>query len=130
MEWFKRFMDGRAGADHFSLALLFLSVILVVLGQLLGWKWLVIVAWAPMVYCYYRMLSKNKLKRHQENILFLKYWYPIQTKWKNKWLHFKAQRQYKYFKCKACGQKLRVPKGKGKIEVTCPKCKTAVIKKS
>ena len=130
MEWFKRFMDGRTGADHFSLALLIFSVVILIVGQLLGWKWLVVLAWLPMIYCYYRMLSKNKIKRHQENILFLKYWYPIQTKWKNKWLNFKARRQYKYFKCKECGQQLRVPRGKGKLEITCPKCKASCIKKS
>ena len=100
MEWFKRFMEGRTGVDHFSIGLLFLSIFITLIGQLLGWKWLIILAWIPLVYCYYRMLSKNKMKRHQENILFLRYWYPIQTKMINKYRQFKTKRQYRYYKCK------------------------------
>ena len=64
------------------------------------------------------------------DILFLKYWYPIQTKMMNKYRHLKARRQYKYFKCKECGQQLRVPRKKGKIEITCPKCRHTFIKKT
>ena len=123
-------MEGRTGVDHFSIGLLFLSIILAFIGQLLGWKWVIILASIPLVYCYYRMLSKNKIKRHQENILFLRYWYPIQTKIMNKYRQFKARRQYRYYKCKECGQELRVPKGKGKIEITCPKCRQTFIKKT
>ena len=130
MEWFKRFMEGRTGVDHFSIGLLFLSIFITLIGQLLGWKWLIILAWIPLVYCYYRMLSKNKMKRHQENILFLRYWYPIQTKMINKYRQFKTKRQYRYYKCKECGQELRVPKGKGKFEITCPKCHHSFIKKT
>lgn len=130
LEWFKRFMEGRTGVDHFSTGLLFLSIILTLIGQLIGWKWVVMLAWLPLVYCYYRILSKDKIKRHQENIVFLRYWYPIQTKIMNRYRQFKVRRQYKYYKCKDCGQQLRVPKGKGKIEITCPKCKTSFIKKT
>ena len=123
-------MEGRTGVDHFSIGLLFLSIFITLIGQLLGWKWLIILAWIPLVYCYYRMLSKNKMKRHQENILFLRYWYPIQTKMINKYRQFKTKRQYRYYKFKECGQELRVPKGKGKIEITCPKCHHSFIKKT
>ena len=123
-------MEGRTGVDHFSIGLLFLSIFITLIGQLLGWKWLIILAWIPLVYCYYRMLSKNKMKRHQENILFLRYWYPIQTKMINKYRQFKTKCQYRYYKCKECGQELRVPKGKGKIEITCPKCHHSFIKKT
>lgn len=130
LEWFKRFMEGRTGVDHFSMGLLFFSIILTLIGQLIGWKWIVMLAWLPLVYCYYRILSKDKIKRHQENIVFLRYWYPIQTKIMNRYRQFKVRRQYKYYKCKDCGQQLRVPKGKGKIEITCPKCKTSFIKKT
>ena len=99
-------------------------------GKLFGWAFFAWLALVPLVLCYYRALSKNKLKRHQENILFLKYWYPIQSKWINQYRAFKAKRQYKYFKCKECGQQLRVPRKKGKIEITCPKCRHTFIKKT
>lgn len=130
MEWFKKFMQDRTGVDHLSLALLIVSLIVGLIGQLLGWSWLTWLSLLPLVLCYFRIFSKNKLKRHQENVLFLKYWYPIQTKWMNQYRALKARRQYRYFKCKECGQQLRVPRKKGKIEITCPKCRHTFIKKT
>ena len=79
------------------------------------------------------MKAKIRVERSNdilENILFLRYWYPIQTKMMNKYRQFKTKRQYRYYKCKECGQELRVPKGKGKIEITCPKCHHSFIKKT
>lgn len=130
MEWFKKFMQDRTGVDHLSLALLIVLLIVGLIGQLLGWSWLTWLSLLPLVLCYFRIFSKNKLKRHQENVLFLKYWYPIQTKWMNQYRALKARRQYRYFKCKECGQQLRVPRKKGKIEITCPKCRHTFIKKT
>lgn len=130
MEWFKKFMQDRTGVDHLSLALLIVSLVVGLVGQLLGWGWLTWLSLAPLVFCYFRIFSKNKLKRHQENILFLKYWYPLQSKWINQYRALKARRQYRYFKCKECGQQLRVPRKKGKIEITCPKCRHTFIKKT
>lgn len=130
MEWFKKFMQDRTGVDHLSLALLIVSLVVGLFGQLLGWGWLTWLSLVPLVFCYFRIFSKNKLKRHQENILFLKYWYPIQSKWINQYRALKARRQYRYFKCKECGQQLRVPRKKGKIEITCPKCRHTFIKKT
>ncbi|MDO5794758.1 MAG: hypothetical protein Q4Q00_11315 [Turicibacter sp.] len=130
MEWFKKFMQDRTGVDHLSLALLIVSLVVGLVGQLLGWGWLTWISLVPLVFCYFRIFSKNKLKRHQENILFLKYWYPIQSKWINQYRALKARRQYRYFKCKECGQQLRVPRKKGKIEITCPKCRHTFIKKT
>ncbi|MCD7981014.1 MAG: zinc-ribbon domain-containing protein [Clostridiales bacterium] len=44
----------------------------------------------------------------------------------------RAQREqrkiYKFYMCPHCSQKVRVPKGKGRIEITCPKCRTTFIK--
>lgn len=123
-------MQDRTGVDHLSLALLIVSLVVGLVGQLLGWGWLTWLSLVPLVFCYFRIFSKNKLKRHQENILFLKYWYPIQSKWINQYRALKARRQYRYFKCKECGQQLRVPRKKGKIEITCPKCRHTFIKKT
>lgn len=130
MERFKKFMEERAGVDHLSLALMVISLVIFMIGKLLGWSFLTWLALAPLIHSYYRALSKDKLKRHQENILFLKYYYPVQTKVVNKFKALKSRRQYKYLKCKECGQKLRVPRKKGRIEITCPKCRHTFIKKT
>lgn len=130
LDRFKKFMEGRTGVDHLSLALFILSIVLVVIGSLFRWSILRFISLVPLVWCYYRALSKNKIKRHQENILFLKYWYPIQTRLMNRYRQLKARRAYRYFKCKECGQLLRVPRKKGKIEITCPKCRHTFIKRT
>ena len=36
---------------------------------------------------------------------------------------------YRYFKCPECKQKMRAPKGRGKIKVTCKHCHTQFVKK-
>ena len=43
-----------------------------------------------------------------------------------------ADKTHRVYICpnKSCGQKIRVPKGKGKIEITCPKCGTEVCKEN
>lgn len=63
----------------------------------------------------FRFFSTNKIARLEENRKFNKF-----TKYyKMKWTYRKTHRIYK---CKTCGQLIRVPKGKGKIETTCPSC--------
>ena len=71
----KKFMEGRVGVDHLSMALLLLSLVIFLIGKFVWWP-LTWVALVLLVLCYYRALSKDRIKRHQENILFLKYWYP------------------------------------------------------
>ena len=72
MKWFKSFMEDRTGVDHLSLALLIVSLIVSLIGNLLGWSWLAWFSLIPLVLFYFRSFSKNKLKRHQENVLFFK----------------------------------------------------------
>lgn len=74
-------------------------------------------------FVYFRMFSKNLSKRYQERNSFLQY----SSKFKEKQLQKKS---YAFFKCPSCKQKVRVPKGKGKISIHCPKCGVDFIKKS
>ena len=73
MDRFKKFMEDRTGVDHLSLALLILSIVLVLIGMVFRWSMVRFLSLIPLVLCYYRAFSKNKLKRHQENILFFDY---------------------------------------------------------
>ncbi|WP_455537934.1 hypothetical protein [Terrisporobacter sp.] len=72
---------------------------------------------------YFRMFSKNLSKRYKERDSFLQYSSKFKTKQSQKKL-------YAFFKCPSCKQKVRVPKGKGKISIHCPKCNVDFIKKS
>ena len=81
------------------------------------------------VIIFARMLSKNLAKRRAENAKFLAWWYPV----KNRISGMKARRadkDHEYFNCRACKTICRVPVGKGKIVITCPKCGAQINAKS
>ena len=134
MNWVQKVMKDRVGIDHLSMFLLILGIILQLILQMLPWPGIIFLSFIPTIIAIWRALSKRKIKRHQENILFLKYWYPIQSKIKNNHRKIQAKikdkRQYRYFKCDACKQKLRVPRKIKRAQVTCPKCKHTAIKET
>jgi len=132
MNWLKKFMYGRYGADNLSRALLILSFILIIIAGFLprSLSSLVVIGYIPTIACIFRILSRNIFKRKQENHKYLK-WENSVTKWGKQKLNMaKDSKTHKYFTCPDCKQKLRVPRGQGKISVTCPKCKKTFKGKS
>ena len=103
-----RFMQGRYGIDTLNNHALFL-VIALFIGYLI---WLLVI---------YRMFSRQTYKRYQENEKYLKSIKPIQQ-WFNLQKKRLSDRSHKYYRCPSCKQMVRLPKGKGKIIVTCPSC--------
>lgn len=130
MNWLKRFMIGRYGTDQLSIALIFLSIALSILSRFLPSRIIDIIYIALLIIAYYRIFSKNTYKRYIENQKFIGFWIPIQNKFKRKINRITSRKEYKYFKCTNCKQRIRVPRGKGKIKVTCPKCRNIMIKKT
>lgn len=83
-----------------------------------------------MFYWMFRVFSRNVAKRQAENTRFLYRRQRISRKitgWKQQW---KDRKTYKYFRCPNCKQKIRAPRGKGKIRVTCSNCKNVFIEKT
>ncbi len=139
----ENFFAGRYGTDALNLFLLIMSVVF------LNIPYVFILSYVFLTLALYRMLSRNKYKRQQElnwynkkigfklnNLLrefsrsLLKLYLYLKTKYKK---HKKIQEDKKYyifFKCKSCGNNLRVPKDKGKIKTTCPVCKNETIRKT
>lgn len=123
-------MMGRYGADEYSKFILGSAVALMVLNLFLRIGFLNTVILALLIYVYFRMFSKNIQKRYAENMKYLEL--------KNKFFSFfrKEKRMAEdrktnhIYKCPNCKQKIRIPRGKGKICITCPKCKTEFTKKS
>ena len=94
-------------------------------GMLLGW-----LGWAALIYSYYRIFSRNIPKRAAENRWFLAQRYAVQQRFASARTRFAQRKVYRYFRCPRCRQQLRVPRGRGRISITCPKCGTSFIKKS
>jgi len=124
-----RFMYGRNGMDHFNRALFFVYIGLwLVSGLILPILKLEklagivnIAMYAMMFYIFFRMFSKNLYKRREENQKWINWWWKV----KNRSAGAKARhadKDHKYFTCKSCQAICRVPVGKGKIIITCPKC--------
>lgn len=133
----QRFMIGRYGSDGLNkflsiaaLACLVLSLVLNLFGANIFVSILYALGLGLLVYSYFRMLSRNTQKRYAENLAY----YNMANRWKNKWktqrVHFAQRKLYHFYKCPSCRQALRVPRGRGRIEITCPKCHTNFVKKS
>ncbi len=122
-----QFMYGRNGYDAFCQFLLLFAIFLI----LLSWVFSGIPAlamlmqvgeWAALGYCIFRMMSRNVLQRQQENA---KYYEKRQAV--GRWLRslrdrWQQRKEYKFFRCPSCHALLRVPRGKGKLLLTCRKC--------
>lgn len=130
MKWLQKFMYGRYGSDHLSLALLITSLVMSFLSAFTGLSVFTILSYIPIVLCFYRILSKNTTRRYEENVKFLNFCQPIQSVITAKCKHIKSLKNYKYYKCPNCKQALRVPRGRGKLIITCPKCKTDFRKRT
>ncbi len=131
-EKIQRFMIGRYGADELSrfcsgavMGLLILS-----LFRKLGLGYLYWVALALLIYSTWRMLSRNISKRYEENQKFLNWKFKMTQKTDKIRKRWQQRKIYRFFKCPQCKQTVRVPKGHGKICITCPKCRTEFVKKS
>lgn len=127
--WFQRFMSGRYGFDQLNGFLCILSLILVVLGAWLS-GFLYWLGLAFLLWCYYRIFSRNIQKRYAENMKYLSLQNQAKDWLARQKLRFDQRKVYRYFKCPHCRQSIRVPRGRGRISITCPKCGTSFIKKS
>jgi len=125
-----RFMTGRYGMDHLSRFLSYVSLALIVLNLFFRTTVLWILAIAALVWTYVRILSRNHEKRRRENERYLQMKYKL-TGGVRDWIDRQKQRRdYVFFRCPDCHAMLRVPRGKGKIRITCRKCGNAFERKT
>lgn len=125
-----RFMMGRYGMDYLSRMLIYVSLFLLIITLFTNNSILYILALALMIYAYFRTFSKNVSKRYAENQAYLKVRYKVIAKLNQFRARCKDSKTHRIFKCPGCGQKIRVPKHKGKISIKCPKCRIEFIKKT
>ncbi len=128
MDWLRKFMYGRNGGDQLSISLVVLSMAVTLIARISDISILLTISYVPLLMALYRMLSKDIQRRRLENRRFLLIFNPIYAKFKQNLRRIKEFRTHRYYKCAKCNTMLRVPKGKGKISITCPKCKEKFIK--
>lgn len=134
-EKFEKFMRGRYGVDQLNKFLMGLALALILiaifipgrnsLASLLDTAGLLLI-----VYAYYRIFSRDVSKRYQENQKFLAKTENIRRRLRREKNIMAQRKEYHIYTCPQCKQKIRIPRGKGKIEISCPKCGTKFVKKS
>ncbi len=121
-EGFRHFMLGRYGTDKLNMAILGAGVICSLIVMFVRLPLLdlllTLLSYGLMGWAIFRMLSRNTYKRYQENRKYLR----LLDRLKDK--------EHRYYDCPRCRQPVRVPRGKGKIAITCPRCKETFIKKT
>lgn len=126
----RNYMIGRYGVDQLSTALIIFSIVLNLINRFTKSSIISIISIILMIICYIRLISKNINKRYLENQKFLNYYNPIKYWFKKKRSRINGSKTYKYYKCKKCSKTVRVPRGKGKILITCPVCKNEFVKRT
>ncbi len=127
-EKLQRFMWGRYGNDQMNRFLMIASIACLVVSIFL--KPFYFPALGLLAYSYFRMFSRNIAKRAAENQWYLQKESKVRGLLGKKKREMEQRKQYHIYKCPSCRQKLRVPKGRGRIAITCRKCGAEFIKKS
>ena len=129
-ERLQRFMYGRYGMDGLGKFMSWTSIILLLCSMLFGIDVLYFVSVALLVWCYFRMFSRNVQKRYQENCVYYRYVNIVRDFFKRQKSYIKQSKTHHIYKCPQCKQKIRIPKGKGKVAIRCQRCGTEFIKNS
>lgn len=118
----RSFSAGRYGTDRLGMVMLCISLVLTIVTGFIKstavWLVLMVISYSLMVLAIVRMFSRNTYRRYEENRRFLQLFDQIKD------------RNHRYFNCPRCRQRVRVPRGKGKISITCPKCREKFVKKT
>ena len=120
--WLSNFMLGRNGMDQLVMAQVAAALVLQLLSGVMDIGILSLFSNAMLVWAVFRMLSRNISARGEENRKFLTWLRGVRADaraWRERLRH---RKEYKFFRCPGCGNWLRVPRGKGNIQITCPRC--------
>ena len=129
-ERMQRFMAGRYGNDQLNQFIFIVAIISMVLEIITRQSLFYTLTLVLLILAYVRVFSRNINKRYEENIKFLQKKDAILNKFRKQKYYAAQRRNFHIYTCPQCKQKIRIPKGKGKISITCPKCRTSFIKKS
>lgn len=136
MNWLRRFMYGRYGGNDALSRFLFVAYVILFVLQMVFARTKIsmvfwILGWGAVIYYFFRCFSKNIYARSGENQKFMAMIQPVRNYFK--YVRMKWQERNgvkKLFRCPKCHQIIRVPKDRGKIAITCPKCRFEFIKRT
>ncbi|MBQ7338114.1 MAG: hypothetical protein IJW40_06635 [Clostridia bacterium] len=124
----QRFMYGRYGSDELTLFLMGTALVFLLLSWVL-WVFYFVGA-ALLIWATFRSLSRNVAARQRERNRYLRLIAKPKNFFKLQKNKFRDRKTHKYFHCTHCRAILRVPKGKGTLDVTCPRCHKITVKKT
>ena len=125
----QRFMYGRYGNDQLNLFLAVVYLLLYLVFMFTRLELLYVISFVLLGAVLLRMLSRNIERRRMENARFMRAAGPVLS-WLRLRRTIRRDKEHVYFKCPSCGQRLRVPRGKGQITVTCRACGASFQEKS
>ena len=118
-----RFMQGRNGVDNLGYHALWGGLIISLLDALFGTGLLGLLGNVLYFYALFRMLSRNVAKRQEENRRYVQFTEKWQKEARQFFLRLKGTKEYKYFRCPGCKNRLRLRRGVGERHITCPVCR-------
>lgn len=130
MNQFRKFMYGRYGFDQLSRDIILFSLFITLIASLTRSSLLLWLAYIPLFYAIFRILSRDTQKRARENYIYADLIRKVKVRAKNTKLLLVGTRTHKFYRCKGCRQMIRIPRGKGKISISCPKCRREFISRS
>lgn len=130
MEKLRRFMYGRYGNDRLNWVLFAVALVVNVFSYVRYLWFLSFVSLAIFGWMLFRGLSRNIPARQRENDALMRFWGKVKTFFNLRRKMWRERKTHKYFRCRHCGAMLRVPKGRGKVSVGCPRCKGRTDKKT
>ena len=129
-ERIRRLMQGRYGVDELSKMMVYASFVVMIVGSFAKNPYINLAGFMIIIYSYSRIFSKNQRLRSAQNLKYMQLRDSFLRKISNQIQIMKLSKTYRVYSCPGCKQLVRVPKGKGRIEVKCPKCGTRFSKNS
>ncbi|MBQ9963887.1 MAG: hypothetical protein IJP14_02070 [Clostridia bacterium] len=125
---FQTFMYGRYGVDLLSKHLNIASLIVLILSWFIPELYLL--ALALLVWSTFRIYSRNIYNRQQELFRYQNFIAKLRRRLNLLKSRFRDRKTHRFYRCPGCREFLRVPKGRGEVHITCPRCRHEIVRKT
>lgn len=116
--------------DALSQFLMFVGLAVMIVASFMNSSILSFIGYAAVIFVYVRVFSKNYHKCYAQNQKYLLLKKKVTGYFRKKKSIMNQRKTHRIYACPSCKQTVRVPKGKGKVEIRCPKCSTKFVKKA